>query len=171
MQKGFTLWFTGAKGSGKTDLAECVEGTMLERGMDVELLSEEILREDFATEQTSQDVLVKRAGAIANMLTRNNVPVIVAVNAQKAECRNEVREEIGQFVEVYCDNKTDSADFEKPEKAEVVVDPEADEELNCQTILRTVGLLGYLPDGTADSEYSEDEEEKIKKRLADLGYI
>ena len=38
-------------------------------------------------------------------------------------------------------------------------------------IIRTLELMGYIPAGDTEQEYSEEEEEEIKKRLADLGYI
>ena len=38
-------------------------------------------------------------------------------------------------------------------------------------IIRTLELMGYIPAGETDQEYSEEEEEEIKKRLADLGYM
>ena len=45
----------------------------------------------------------------------------------------------------------------------------ADESL--AKILKTLELMGYIPAAEGGTEYSEEEEEEIKKRLADLGYI
>lgn len=169
MAEGFVVWFTGSEGSGKTDMAEVLEGIMLERGMDVELFTEEIFREDFVSDDDPSDTVIKRAVNLAKVLSRNNVPAIFALNAPKMEIRNFAREEIGNFVEVFCEGEADG--FEAPGKTEVSINTDADEEENAELILRTIGILGYLPDGSAESSYSEEEEEKIKKRLADLGYI
>ena len=38
-------------------------------------------------------------------------------------------------------------------------------------ILRTLELMGHIEASESQTEYSEEEEEEIKKRLADLGYI
>lgn len=62
--------------------------------------------------------------------------------------------------------------YEEPEKAEVVVNTaEETIEESLAKILKTLELMGYIPASGSDSEYSEEEEEEIKKRLADLGYI
>jgi hypothetical protein len=38
-------------------------------------------------------------------------------------------------------------------------------------IIRTLELMGFIPAAGCEREYSEEEEEEIKKRLKDLGYI
>ena len=38
-------------------------------------------------------------------------------------------------------------------------------------IIRTLELMGHVPASEGEAEYSEAEEEEIKKRLSDLGYI
>ena len=190
MRQGFTLWFTGLPSSGKSTLAEGVEGSLLERGLDVELLDEEMLRRDFGEELGSDraglERLARRAGIIANLLTRNGTPAIVAMNAPFREAREKNRELIGRFIEVYCRRPLDDrpprrADeaspvaelpFEEPVKAEIVVEAERESvEETCRKILRTLELLNYIPGGEGDAEYSPREEEEIKKRLKDLGYI
>jgi hypothetical protein len=57
-------------------------------------------------------------------------------------------------------------------KPEVVVNTaEETIEESAGKILRTLELMGYIPASESEQEYSEEEEEEIKKRLADLGYI
>lgn len=175
MQQGFVLWFTGGADSGRIELAECVEETLLERGMDLELLDDDMMKDDFgeglADDRAGQDILVKRAGAIANMLSRNGVPIVIAMDAPFNTQREEIRGLVGNFVEVYCKSAKDEG-IEAPEKPEILID--ADEESSedgCKKIIHTLTLLNYLGAGDGDSEYSADEEEKIKKRLKDLGYI
>src|SRR3712207_8028733 len=43
-QRGFTLWFTGLSGAGKTTVAEIVERELKERGLRVEVLDGDIVR-------------------------------------------------------------------------------------------------------------------------------
>ena len=43
-QRGFTLWFTGLSGSGKTTISEIVEHELRERERQVEVLDGDIVR-------------------------------------------------------------------------------------------------------------------------------
>ncbi|MDQ4002300.1 MAG: adenylyl-sulfate kinase, partial [Actinomycetota bacterium] len=43
-ERGFTLWFTGLSGAGKTTIAEIVEKELRERGRRVEVLDGDIVR-------------------------------------------------------------------------------------------------------------------------------
>ena len=62
--------------------------------------------------------------------------------------------------------------YEEPPKPEVVVNTaEETEDESVGKIIRTLELMGYIPAGDTEQEYSEEEEEEIKKRLSDLGYI
>ncbi len=188
MAKGFTLWFSGMAGSGKTELAETVEGNLLERGLDVEFLDDTMLREDFGNElgeaPAGFEELALRAGRLANLLTRNGVPTLIAAHAPLREQRETNRQLIGDFVEVYCKRELSACQesagddalfatvFEEPERPEILVEiDEEDPEEAAQKIIHTLTLLGKLDSGESESEYSQDEEEKIKKRLKDLGYI
>ena len=44
MSEGFTLWFTGLSGAGKTTLSEIVNQRLRERGFTTELLDGDIVR-------------------------------------------------------------------------------------------------------------------------------
>lgn len=184
MPRGFTLWLTGLPGSGKTTLAGCVEETLLEQGMDIEMLDDEMVRDDFGDElgddDNAIDKLSRRTAIIANLLTRNGVPTIVADGNPRASVRDEARDLIGSFVEVYCNCAADVAgersgvkagNFEAPSKAEIVVDTDKEEvEESCKKIIKTLQLMDFIS-VSGDDDYNEEEEAKIKKRLKDLGYI
>ena len=94
MQRGFTLWFTGLPGSGKSALAECVEGALLERGLDIEFLDEEMIRRDFGDELSEDGAgrakLTNRAAVIANILTRNRIPALVAMTSPTRNAPNTI---------------------------------------------------------------------------------
>jgi adenylylsulfate kinase len=62
--------------------------------------------------------------------------------------------------------------YEPPDNPEIVVETaneSIDESVN--KIIRTLELMSYIPGVDAETEYSAEEEEKIKSRLRDLGYI
>ncbi len=200
MAKGFTLWFTGLSGSGKSTLAERVRDLLLERGMKVEVLDGDVVRQNLSKglgfSQEDRDTNIRRIVFVCDLLTRNDVVAIGAAISPYRAIRDENRKLIGRFVEVYCKCDIDtlkdrdpkglyekalkgeiknftgvSDPYEAPEKAEVVVDTAAEDiDTSVDRIIGTLEQMGYIPAGDGRG-YSEDEEESIKERLRDLGYI
>ena len=105
--RGFTLWFTGLSGAGKTTIAEIVEKELRERGRRVEVLDGDIVRTNLSKGLTfsreDRDTNVLRIGFVANLLTRNGVGVIVSAISPFKEARDQVRRRIIDFVEVFVD--------------------------------------------------------------------
>jgi adenylylsulfate kinase len=106
-ERGFTLWFTGLSGAGKTTIAEIVERELRERGKRVEVLDGDIVRTNLSKGLTfsrdDRNVNVLRIGFVANLLTRNGVGVIVSAISPYKEARDQVRRRIVDFVEVFVD--------------------------------------------------------------------
>ncbi len=199
--KGFTLWFTGLSGSGKSTLAEKIKPILLERGRNVEILDGDIVRTNLSKglgfSKEDRDTNIRRIGFVCHLLSRNGAVAITAAISPYREIRDECREMIGDFVEVYCKcplevlaerdvkglykkamageikNFTGVSDpYEEPEKAEVVIDSSTETiEQSADKIIRTLELMGYIKGSEDDTGYSQDEEEQIKARLKDLGYI
>jgi len=105
--RGFTLWFTGLSGAGKTTIAEIVEHELRERERRVEVLDGDIVRTNLSKGLTfsreDRNVNVLRIGFVANLLTRNGVGVIVSAISPFKEARDQVRRRIVDFVEVFVD--------------------------------------------------------------------
>jgi adenylylsulfate kinase len=105
--RGFTLWFTGLSGAGKTTIAEIVEKELRERGRRVEVLDGDIVRTNLSKglgfSREDRNVNVLRIGFVANLLTRNGVGVIVSAISPFKEARDQVRRRIIDFVEVFVD--------------------------------------------------------------------
>ena len=110
--EGFTLWFTGLSGSGKSTLAERIKNELLERGMKVELLDGDEFRTTISKglgfSKEDRDTNIRRIGYVAKLLTRNGVVAITAAISPYRETRDEQRQKIGRFFEVYteCDLDT-----------------------------------------------------------------
>ena len=200
MTQGFTLWLTGLAASGKSELAERLEEALLERGQDVEKIDEGEIREQWLTslgfEKPEGDGLVRFLGHVCNLLTRNGVITIAAAVSPYLEIRNELRSQIGNFVEVYlkcpveaCEKNDSSgnyqraragelknfsgldAPYEEPVQPEILLETEqADVEDSIKKVLKTLEIMGLIPKIAGD-DYNEEEEQKITKRLKDLGYI
>ncbi len=106
--RGFTLWFTGLSGAGKTTISEIVEKELRERYGKVEVLDGDIVRTNLSKglgfSREDRDTNILRIGFVAELLTRNGVGVIVSAISPFKEAREEVRRNIGEdFIEVYVD--------------------------------------------------------------------
>jgi len=104
-QRGFTLWFTGLSGSGKTTIARLVERELLDRGLKVERLDGDIVRQsltrDLGFSKEDRDKNIERVTFVAKLLTRNGVAVLCSFISPYRERRARSRQEIGEFIEVY----------------------------------------------------------------------
>ena len=107
LDRGFTLWFTGLSGAGKTTIAEIVERELRDRLTTVEVLDGDIVRTNLSKglgfSREDRDTNVLRIGFVANLLTRNGVAVIVSAISPYKEPRDQVRRRIIDFVEVFVD--------------------------------------------------------------------
>ena len=105
--KGFTLWFTGLSGSGKTTLSKGVERILMERGCKVEVLDGDVVRTNLSKglgfSREDRDTNIRRIGFVCSLLTRNDVIAIAAAISPYRAIREENRQLIGRFVEVYCE--------------------------------------------------------------------
>jgi len=109
-QFGFTLWFTGLSGAGKTTIAELVRPELERRGRLVEWLDGDEVREHLSKglgfSKEDRDTNIDRIGWVASRLTRHGAAVIVSAISPYREARQNAREMIeanGTFVEVFVD--------------------------------------------------------------------
>jgi adenylylsulfate kinase len=110
MTNGFTLWFTGLSGAGKTTIAELVRPELERRGLLVEWLDGDEVREHLSKglgfSKEDRDTNIDRIGWVASRLTRHGAAVIVSAISPYAEARDKARamiEEHGSFIEVFVD--------------------------------------------------------------------
>ena len=107
MDRGFTLWFTGLSGAGKTTLGQRLEHELRARGLRVELLDGDVVRTHLSKglgfSREDRDTNILRIGFVCGLLSRNGVVAIATAISPYRETRDRVREQIGHFVEVYLD--------------------------------------------------------------------
>jgi adenylylsulfate kinase len=108
-QKGFTVWFTGLSGAGKTTLAQSLVPELRARGLNVEVFDGDEVRTNLSKglgfTKEDRDTNIRRIGYVSRLLARNGVAVISAAISPYREIRDEVRQSIQaegiQFIEVY----------------------------------------------------------------------
>jgi adenylylsulfate kinase len=197
MASGITLWFTGIPASGKSAIAREVRDLLSQRGLPVELLDGPEVRQSlsrglgFTHEDREENV--RRIGYVAKLLSRNGVIAICAAVSPYRATRDEIREHVTNFVEVYVecpvsvaeqrdtdglyararagviDDFTGVSDpYEPPERPEVHI--RSDEESiasAAKKVVKTLELLQLIPpmeDGFPDAD-------ELRRRLRGLGYI
>ncbi|WP_224370024.1 adenylyl-sulfate kinase [Hyalangium versicolor] len=108
---GFTLWLTGMHGTGKSTYAAYIAARLRQVGRNVEILDEGEIAEDLwqgvGDTKEERSTTIRRIGYVAQLLTRNNVAVIVASVSPYKTVREENRRVIGKYVEVYVDCPTE----------------------------------------------------------------
>ncbi|MBI2681323.1 MAG: adenylyl-sulfate kinase [Candidatus Solibacter usitatus] len=105
MHKGFTLWFTGLSGSGKTTISTLIHERLRQAGAKVEMLDGDIVRENLSQglgfSKQDRDTNIRRIGFVCELLSRHGVIAIVAAISPYREAREDVRRRVENFVEVY----------------------------------------------------------------------
>jgi adenylyl-sulfate kinase len=105
-QQGFTVWFTGLSGAGKTAISDAIEPLLRARGITkLEKLDGDVVRTHLSKglgfSKEDRDTNIRRIGWVAEVLTRNGVCVLASAISPYREIRDEVRASICNFVEVY----------------------------------------------------------------------
>ena len=105
---GFTLWFTGLSGSGKTTIAHLVGPELERRGLIVDYLDGDTVRTHLSKglgfSKEDRDTNIERIGWVASRLARHGATVIVSAISPYAETRGRARalvEEFAPFVEIH----------------------------------------------------------------------
>ncbi len=101
-KQGFTVFFTGFSGSGKSTIANALMVKLMEMGgRPVTLLDGDIVRKNLSSElgfsKEHRDLNIRRIGYVASEITKNGGIAICAPIAPYASTRRAVREEVEQF--------------------------------------------------------------------------
>lgn len=175
MTKGFTIWFTGLSGAGKTTISRLVEKELRARGCKVEVLDGDVVRENLSKglgfSKEDRDTNIRRIGFVCELLTRNDVVAIAAAISPYRAIRDENRARVGgRFVEVYCQCPIDvlaerdaKGLYKKAMRGEIKnftgIDDPYEPPLHPEVIVES------------DKETPEQSVKKVMAKLAELGYI
>ncbi|GBC86625.1 putative adenylyl-sulfate kinase [bacterium HR12] len=174
-RKGFTVWFTGLSGSGKSTVAEMLYHELRARGMKTEILDGDVVRQNLSKglgfSKEDRDTNILRIGFVAHLLTRNGVATICCPISPYRETRDANRRLIGDFVEVYMHatveeiaaNRDPKGLYKKALAGEIKnftgvddpYEPPENPEVVCDTLVET----------------PEESLQKVLTKLKELGYI
>ncbi len=106
-RQGVTVWFTGLSGAGKTTLSRGVAQQLRAWGLPVEVLDGDVMRQHLTKglgfSKEDRDENIRRIAFVAGLLTRQGVIVLVSAISPYRAARQEVRQHIGNFIEVFVD--------------------------------------------------------------------
>jgi adenylyl-sulfate kinase len=174
MDEGFTLWFTGLSGAGKSTIANLVAQRLKGMGARVELLDGDEIRTNLSSglgfSRPDRDANIQRIAYVAKLLSRNGVVAITAAISPYRETRNHARMSIRDFVEVFadcplevCEQRDVKGLYRKARAGEIVqftgVSDPYEPPLQPEVHLRT------------NLESPEQDVEIVLDKLAGLGYI
>ncbi|MCF8031900.1 MAG: adenylyl-sulfate kinase [Desulfarculaceae bacterium] len=112
MQPAFTVWLTGPPNSGKTTLAEILRDELTSLDCPVELFDGNILRDKLSPNlgfsRSDREMHCRRVAYFCSVLNRHGVACIVALIAPYEELRQELRQEIPEYYEVFLDCPLDT---------------------------------------------------------------
>jgi adenylyl-sulfate kinase len=104
---GFTIWFTGLSGAGKSTISEILERELRAIGRKVEVLDGDVVRTHLSKglgfSKEDRDTNIRRIGWVCEVLSRNDVIAIGAAISPYRAIRDEIRERIPSFFEVFVD--------------------------------------------------------------------
>ena len=175
------MWLTGLSGAGKSTIAREVAGHLRRRGVPVEVLDGDVVRQSlcrdlgFSPEDRRRNI--ERVSFVAGLLTRHGVITLVALIAPYRDARARARREIGSFLEVYVRAPLEvlverdvkglyrkalageiqgftgvSDPYEEPEHPDLICD--TDRESVAESAAKVIRLLeerGYLPPRAAEA--------------------
>lgn len=174
VRPGFTLWLTGLPCAGKSSIASRVAPLIRARGIPAEVLDGDEVRkylgQGLGFSKEDRDTNIRRIGYVCRLLTRNGVAAIVAAVSPYRAVRDEVRGEIGRFVEVYANCPLEIVErrdvkgmYAKARRGEIkyftgISDP-YEEPLSPELVLRT------------DLETLDQSVARVMARLQEMGYV
>ncbi|NER84971.1 MAG: adenylyl-sulfate kinase [Leptolyngbya sp. SIO1D8] len=172
--RGVTVWFTGLSGSGKSTIVQALAQKLRERECKLEILDGDIVRTNLTKglgfSKEDRDTNIRRIGFVSQLLTRNGVIVLVSAISPYRAVREELREKIEDFFEVYvsaplevCESRDVKGLYKKARAGEIKqftgiddpYEPPANPEVTCETHQETL----------------EESVNKVISKLEEMGYI
>ncbi|MEM6427074.1 MAG: adenylyl-sulfate kinase [Cyanobacteria bacterium P01_D01_bin.128] len=155
--RGVTVWFTGLSGAGKSTITEALAEQLRTLDCKLEVLDGDIVRTNLTKglgfSKEDRDENIRRIGFVAHLLTRNGVIVLVSAISPYRVIRQEVRDRIGDMIEVYvsapleiCEERDVKGLYKRARTGEIQnftgisdpYEPPLNPDVNCQTHKETL---------------------------------
>jgi bifunctional enzyme CysN/CysC len=152
--RGLGVWFTGLSGSGKTTICNAVFTELLARGIRVEMLDGDAVRQQLSSDlgfsKRDRDENVRRIGFVTRLLSHHGVVVLVAAISPYRSVRDELRQGVENFIEVYvnaplsvCEQRDPKGLYKRARAGEIVgftgIDDPYEEPLAPEVVCDTEG--------------------------------
>lgn len=173
--EGYVVWMTGLSGAGKTTIALILVEELMNRGLRVERLDGDVVRQSltrdlgFTAEDRKKNI--ERVTFVAKLLSRNGVGAVCSFISPYQAVRDEVRANTTNFLEVFVDAPLDvvierdvkgmykkaiageipnftgiSDPFEAPQNPDIHLRTDQSTAEECaQIILDKLETFGYIP--------------------------
>lgn len=161
-----TIWFCGQNEDLLISIAETLGEELINRDKYVELMvhSEvlEILGRGLKDTTEDKSTFIDRLGFLGDLLHRNNIFALIVSKDATITDRKLVKETYGNYIQINLGDKDELCDVQIEEKTTT--------KENAKKILEYLVNKKIIPE-SGQTVYSEEEEEEIRRRLEELGYV
>lgn len=161
-----TIWFCGEDEEELTTIAEVVGEELINREQNVELIVyseiKEILGRGLKDTNEDRAAFTDRLGFLGNLLHRNNIFALIISTESSLSDRTKVKEEYKNYIQVSLNTKDSFTDIE--------LTTSENPKNNAKEIIDHLVKEKLIPE-QCQNIYSKDEEEEIRRRLEELGYV
>ena len=161
-----TLWFCGNKEKDLTTIAEMVGEGLITRNKSAEIIvhSEvnEILGRGLKDSKEDKTTFADRLGFLGHLLHRNDIFALIVTPETLLSDRKTVRDNYKHYIQVNLNSNDELTNIELKSSQSHTE--------NAKTVIRYLISEKLIPEH-AEEVYSKEEEEEIRRRLEELGYV
>lgn len=163
-----TIWFCGEDENVLTSIAECVGEELINRDQNVEIIVhsevEDILGSELKDMKDGKSIFTDRIAYLGHLLHRNGTFALIISRDSSVEDRKKAKENFGNYIQINIGNFKDLlCDLDLSSKEGI--------RANAKKIIEYLVIEKIIPNNHGVSVYSKEEEEEIRRRLEDLGYV
>lgn len=163
-----TIWFCGENEETLISISEIVGEELINRDQNAEIIVQsevqEILGRGLKDTQEDKSAFIDRLGFLGNLLHRNGAFALVVSGDSLVEDRKKVKENYGNYIQINVGSFKDLlCDLDLSNKDDV--------KMNAKKIIEYLILEKIIPAKQGANVYSKEEEEAIRRRLEELGYV
>ena len=173
-KQAFAIWVTGLPASGKSTLVTVLKAELENRGIDVAVLESDVLRQILTVrpqyDEQERETFYRQMVYIGALLTQHGVPVIFDATANRRRYREQARQQISNFMEVYVECPLEVCMARDPKEIyRKAREGAADTVPGLQSVYEPPERPDLIVDGSR--EIPETAARRVLTRLAEKGYL